>query len=167
MLYINVLLPTMKKKSIISALIFVPLLVISLMTISCASTSKATEEKSTSAKKFEKHPEKGVVYLYRPGRAVGAAVSTQIRVNGLDAGGTGPGTFLRWELTPDIYTFSCFSSESSAVVEIDVKEDEHYFLRQDERIGIAGGRVTLVEQNESTGMEAVNKCKLLVSSYRN
>lgn len=158
----------MKKRNIISASILVPLLAISIMTmISCASTSKASEEKSTAAKYFEKHPEKGVVYLYRTGRAVGAAVSTQIKVNGLDAGGTGPGTFLRWELTPDIYTFSCFSTESSAVVEIDVKANEHYFLRQDERIGIAGGRVTLVEQDESTGMGAVNKCKLLVSSYRN
>ena len=157
----------MNKRNITAALVFIPLMVISLMTISCASTSKASEDKSTTAKEFEKHPEKGVVYLYRPGRAVGAAVSTQIKVNGLDAGGTGPGTFLRWELTPDIYTFSCFSTESSAVVEIDVKANEHYFLRQDERIGIAGGRVTLVEQDESTGMEAVNKCKLLVSSYRN
>jgi len=158
----------MKKRNLTTALVFIPLLTISIMTmISCASTSKATEEKSTTAKKFEKHPEKGVVYLYRPGQAQRAAASTQIKVNGLDAGGTGPGTFLRWELTPDTYTFSCFSTESSAVVEIEVKANEHYFLRQDERLGIAGGRVTLVEKDEDTGMSGVNKCKLLVSSYRN
>ncbi len=146
---------------------FLLLIALALFINSCASTSKATEEKSEDVKKFEKLADKGVVYLYRPGRAVGAASSTQIKVNGLDAGGTGPGTFFRWELTPGIYTFSCFSTESTAVVEVEVKANEHYFLRQDERIGISGGRVTLVKQNEATGIEAVKKCTLLVSSYRN
>ena len=37
---------------------------------------------------FEKNPEKGIVYLYRPGKAVGAVLKTQIRVNGQEAGGT-------------------------------------------------------------------------------
>ena len=146
---------------------FLLLIAFALFLHNCASTSKATSEKGEEAKQFEKLADKGVVYLYRPGRAVGAAVSTQIKVNGLDAGGTGPGTFFRWELSPGIYTFSCFSTESSAVAEIDVKANEHYFLRQDERIGVTGGRVTLVKQDEKKGIEAVKKCKLLLSTYRN
>ncbi len=146
---------------------FLLLIVAALFVYSCASTSKATAEKSESAKQFIKLPDKGVVYLYRPGRAVGAATSSEIRVNGKLAGGTGPGTFFKWELTPGTYTFSTSSVESSAVIELDVKANEHYFLRQDERIGIAGGRVTLVEQSESAGIEGVKKCKLLVSAYRN
>jgi len=156
----------MNKTKLTTALIFIPLLVISMMTISCASTSKATGEKSTAAKKFEKHPEKGVVYLYRPGRAVGAAASSQIKINGIDAGGTGPGTFFRWELTPGTYAFSAFTTESSTVIEVDVKANEHYFIRQDERLGLASGRVTMVVQDEATGMTGVNNCKLLVSAYR-
>ena len=146
-------------------LIPVALLVV-LMVNSCASTSKATEDRSLEAKKFEKHPEKGIVYLYRPGRAVGAAVSTQIKINGIDAGGTGPGTFFRWELTPGIYAFSASSTESSAVVEVDVKANEHYFIRQDERIGLNSGRVTLVVQDENTGKSGVENCRLLVSAFR-
>ena len=146
-------------------LIPVALLVI-MMLNSCASTSKATEDRSSEAKKFEKHPEKGVVYLYRPGRAVGAAASTQIKINGIDAGGTGPGTFFRWELTPGVYAFSAFSTESSAVVEVDVKANELYFIRQDERLGINSGRVTMVVQDEQTGKSGVESCKLLVSAFR-
>lgn len=156
----------MNTRNVTTALVFIPLLVISLMTISCASTSKATEEKSTAAKQFETHPEKGVVYIYRPGRAVGAAASTQIKINGIDAGGTGPGTFFRWELTPGTYAFSAFTTESSTVIEVDVKANEHYFIRQDERLGLASGRVTMVVQDETTGMAGVKNCKLLVSAYR-
>jgi predicted small secreted protein len=41
------------------------LLLASLLINSCASASKASEDRSQAAKQFEKHPEKGVVYLYR------------------------------------------------------------------------------------------------------
>ena len=146
---------------------FFPVAIMTFLLInSCASTSKATEDRSQAAKQFEKHPEKGVVYLYRPGRAVGAAVSTQIKINGIDAGGTGPGTFFRWELNPDTYAFSAFTAESSTVIELDVKAGEHYFIRQDERLGLNSGRVTMVEQDEATGMAGVQNCTLLVSAYR-
>ena len=110
--------------------------------------------------------DKGVVYLYRPGRFVGAAASSQIKINGTDAGGTGPGTFFRWELTPDTYAFSAFTTESSTVIEVDVKAGEHYFIRQDERLGLSSGRVTMELKDEAAGQKGVNDCKLLVSAYR-
>jgi uncharacterized protein DUF2846 len=143
------------------------IVVLGIALAGCASTSKATVDKSDAAKSFSKSSELGVVYVYRPGRAVGAATQTQIKINGQDAGGTGPGTFFRWELPAGNYKFSCFSVESSAVVDVDVKAGEHYFLRQDERLGINGGRVTLKKVDEKTGMEAVKKYKLLVSTYQN
>jgi len=49
---------------------------------------------------------------------------------------------------------------------VDVKANEHYFIRQDARLGISSGRVTMVIQDESTGMSAVKNCQLLVSAYR-
>lgn len=147
--------------------LLIPLALMAIIMInSCASTSKASADHSEDAKKFEKHPEKGVVYLYRPGRAVGAAASSQIKINGIDAGGTGPGTFFRWELTPGTYAFSAFTTESSAVVEVDVEANELYFIRQDERLGLSSGRVTIVLQDEKTGKSGVEGCKLLVSAYR-
>ena len=77
----------MKYKTLIylSAVLMFPLF------IACAGASKATQEKSDAVKEFAKLEDKGIAYLYRPGRAVDAAVQTQIKVNGLDAGGTAPG----------------------------------------------------------------------------
>ena len=132
----------------------------------CASTAKSSSEKDQEAKEFITNSDKGIIYLYRPGRAVGAAVQTQIKINGLDAGGTGPSTYFKWDLDPGTYVFSCYTSESSAAVELEVKANELYFLRQDTRIGLSSGRVTLKEVDESTGTEAVKKYKLLISTYK-
>lgn len=142
------------------------LLLVSLLFIGCASTSKAPMDQSDAAKNFEIPQGKGVVYLYRPGRMLNAASQTPIKVNGIDAGGTGPGTFFRWELTPGTYAFSCNTKESSAIVELNVEENSHYFLRQDERVGVTSGRVTLREVDEKEGKKAVKKHKLLLSTYR-
>ncbi len=132
---------------------------------SCASTSKATAEKSEDAKTFAAPNDKGSVYLYRTGRAVGAAVQLAVQVNSKDAGGTGPGTFFKWDLKPGTYTFASSTGESSAVIQIEVKPGELYFIRQDSRIGLDKGRVTLVEVDSKKGMSEVKNCKLLVSSY--
>ncbi|MBS2209898.1 DUF2846 domain-containing protein [Carboxylicivirga mesophila] len=147
-------------KKLIFALAVIPLL------IGCAGTSKAPVEHSNEAKQFEKHPEKGIVYVYRTGRVVGAAGQIQVKINGIDAGGTGPATFFRWELEPGTYSFMSYTPESSKVVELNVEAGQHYFLRQDARMGVSAGRVTLVEKDEQTGMKEVNDCKLLVSAYR-
>ena len=131
----------------------------------CTGTSKASEEKSEAAKSFDKSEERGTVSLYRTGRAVGAAGSTQVKVNGQDAGGTGPSTFFKWDLKPGTYTFSAFTAESSKVVEIDVKAGEQYSIRLDDRMGLSSGRVTLKIVDDSKGKAEVKKCKLLVSAY--
>ena len=66
--------------------------------IGCATTSTVSVEESEAAKSFEPLPDRGTVFLYRSGRAVGAASSIEVRVNTQTAGGTGPGTFFRWDL---------------------------------------------------------------------
>ena len=144
--------------------LFIILMTGFLMT-GCASTSKAPEEKSQAAKSFESPENKGTVFLYRTGRAVGAAGQLSVKVNGLDAGGTGPGTFFRWDLTPGVYTFLSSTTESSATVQLDVKAGQTYFIRQDARMGIQSGRVTMIEVDPEKGKSEVKECKLLVSSY--
>lgn len=143
------------------ATIFILMIVVT----NCASTSKATSDKSDEAKSFSAPSDRGTVYIYRTGRMVGAAGQLQIKVNGMEAGGTGPGTFFKWDLKPGTYTFSSFTGESSAVVQVDVKAGEVYFLRQDARMGIDSGRVTLVEVDSKKGQTEVQNCKLLVSAY--
>ena len=133
--------------------------------VNCAGTSKASTEKSDAAKSFEASDGKGAVYLYRTGRMVGAGVATQVKVNGMDAGGMGPNTFFKWDLKPGTYTFSAFTAESSKVVQLDVKAGEQYFIRLDDRMGISSGRVTLKTVSDSKGKSEIKKGKLLVSAY--
>ena len=142
-----------------------PLTVLGYFVTSCASTSKAPESKSNEAKTFEAPAGKGTVFVYRPGRMVGAAGQLQVKVNSTDAGGTGPGTFFRWDLNPGTYTFASSTGESSAVVQLEVKAGEVYYLRQDARMGVGGGRVTIKEVDDRKGRNEVKDCKLLVSSY--
>ena len=144
---------------------FIPIITIIYFITACASTSKAPEAKSTEAKLFQAPSGKGTVFLYRTGRAVGAAGQLAVKINSIDAGGTGPGTFFRWDFNPGTYTFSSSTGESSAVIQIDVKEGQVYFIRQDARLGIDNGRVTMKEVDQNKGEGEVKNCKLLVSSY--
>ena len=143
----------------------IPILVLTYIVSSCASTSKATEDKSNEAKSFTVSNDKGTVYLYRTGRAVGAAGQLMVKVNSTDAGGTGPGTFFKWDLKPGTYTFASSTGESSAVIQIDVKAGYMYYIRQDARMGLDKGRVTMKEVDSKKGQNEVSNCKLLVSSY--
>ena len=114
-----------------------------------------------------KIPQKGTVFLYRTGRAVGAVVKTQIKVNGRDAGGIGNNSYFEWELEPGVYTFSCYTKESNPIIEIDVKPNETYYIRQDQRMGLTNdGRVTLKRVEESKATKEMKKAKKLVTSYR-
>jgi hypothetical protein len=149
----------MKRLSFALLLIALPAL------FSCASTSKAPAELDAAAKSYSAPADKGVVYLYRLGRAVGAATTTQIRVNSVDAGGTGPGTFFTWELKPGRYTFSANTTESSQTIQLEVEAGKVYFIEQIERIGLAGGRIQLEQRDEATGKKNVSKLKMIVSSY--
>lgn len=132
---------------------------------SCASTSKASSERSEAAKSFSAPSDKGTVYLYRTGRVVGAAGQLSVKVNGQPAGGTGPGTFFKWDLNPGTHTFLSATGESSAVVQIDVKAGKVYYIRQDARMGIDSGRVSMKEVSSGKGQSEIKSCKLLVSSY--
>jgi len=138
---------------------------ITLVLLGCATTSKAPSEKSEEAKSFEAPENKGSVFLYRTGRVVGAAGQLGVKVNGIDAGGTGPSPFFRWDLNPGTYTFLSSTGESSATVQLNVEAGEVYFIRQDARMGISSGRVSMEEVDSNKGRNEVKDCKLLVSSY--
>ncbi len=137
----------------------------STLFISCASVSKAPAEKSDAAKSFKAPADRGTVYLYRTGRAVGAAGQLSVKINGQEAGGTGPGSFFKWDFKPGVYTFLSSTPESSATQQIDVKAGEVYFIRQDARMGVSSGRVTMKIVDDKKGKDEVKGCKLLVSSF--
>jgi len=135
------------------------------LVIGCAGTSKAPSEDTEAAMSFEVPDDKGVVYLYRLGRAVAAANVSIVKVNSLEAGGTGPSTFFRWELKPGTYTFSASTGESSKTVQLQVEAGKLYFIEQNIRLGLSEGRVQLKEVDEKTGKKNIQGMKMLVSAY--
>jgi hypothetical protein len=143
----------------------ISIIILSVFLTNCAGTSKTPESKSAEAKNFDVPSDRGSVYLYRTGRMVGAAGQLMVKVNNMDAGGTGPGTFFKWDLKPGTYTFASSTGESSAIIQIEVKAGEMYFIRQDARLGLDTGRVTMKEVSDSKGKKEIASLKLLVSSY--
>ena len=138
----------------------------SLLLTDCASTSKSSAENDAAAKTFATSETKGIVYLYRPGRAFAGSIQTPIKINGLDAGGAGPGTYFKWELQPGKYTVSSATQGSSAVVELDVEPGKLYFLMQDYKFDVVmGAKVTIENTDAGKGKKAVEKSKLLISPY--
>lgn len=141
-------------------------LLIAIVALSgCAKTSKAPAEQHEAAMAFEVPDDRGVVYLYRSGKAIGAAGTIEVKVNGQTAGGTGPSTFFRWELKPGSYTFYSITGEASATVALEVDAGQIYFIQQDARMGLNSGRVNMKEVDEKTGMGYVQNMKMLVSAY--
>ena len=58
-----------------------PFLILFIIAYACASTSKAPESNSNEAKSFVAPDSKGSVFLYRTGRALGAAGQLMVKVN--------------------------------------------------------------------------------------
>ena len=134
--------------------------------LGCASISKSPESASLDAKTFAPPEDRGSVFLYREGRAVGAAVQYQVKVNGMDAGGTGSGTFFRWDLKPGTYALASSTTESSAAVQVEVEVGKLYFFKQMSLLGLKdGGRIFINPVDEPTGKMAVSELQLLVSAY--
>jgi len=148
-----------------SRLLLLPLMAMLPLLVDCASVSKAPEEDSAAAKAFETSDDRGAVYLYRTGRAIGAAGTTGVRVNSQEAGGLGPGSFFRWELAPGKYTFLSSTGESSATVALDVEAGKLYFIEQVARIGLNEGRVTMKQVDEDKGKSALKNLTMAVSAY--
>ena len=149
-----------------SLLFCVFLILGSIFLFSCASVPKASESADLEAKNFTPLTDKGSVFLYRTGRALGAALQYQVKVNGIDAGGTGPGTYFRWDLKPGNYSISSSTTESSATVQVKVETGKLYFYEQYNKLGLTqGGRIFINEVDEETGKAVVTGLKLLVSAY--
>ena len=107
--------------------LFIIILIIISM-FGCANVSIAPESSSDEAKLFNVPEDKGVVYLYRTDRAIGAALQYMVKINGIDAGGTGPGKLFKWELNPATFTIASSTNESSATVQVNVETGKLHFF---------------------------------------
>jgi len=87
-----------------------------------------------------------------------------VKINGSDAGGTGPGSFFRWELKPATYTIASSTTESSATAQVNVEAGKQYFFKQTARMGLTqGGRISVEEVTEETGKKAITDYKIMIS----
>jgi hypothetical protein len=133
--------------------------------IGYASSSKAPAQESEAAKSLDIPAGRGLVYLCRTGKAIGAGNSIEVKVNGQPAGGTGPSMFFRWALKPGSYNFYSSTSESSATVALQVEAGKVYFVEQIARLGVNSGRVSMNEVDQQKGESMIQSMQLLVSAY--
>jgi len=139
----------MKKRSLVLLLLLIGLFLLS----SCAS--------GPAFKKVETIPENmGLVYIYRPGKAMGAAVSYQVKANGVPIIRLNPGGYYAYLAKPGEIEFSA-KTESTSSITIDVKPGETYYLKGTIGIGFFVGRPHLVVVTPEVGEQEVVKCKLL------
>lgn len=143
----------MKRKSLVSALILIFLLGGLLLIPNCATGPKFT--------KIEIIPENmGLVYIYRPGKVMGAAVSYQIKANGVPITRVNPGGYYAYLAKPGEIEFLA-KTESSSSITIDVKPGETYYIKGTVGVGFFVGRPHLVLVPTEVGEKEIEKCKLL------
>jgi len=139
----------MKKRSLVLLLLLIGLFLLS----SCAT--------GPAFKKIETIPENmGLVYIYRPGKAMGAAVSYQVKANGVPITRLNPGGYYAYLAKPGEIEFSA-KTESTSSITIDIKPGETYYLKGTVGIGFFVGRPHLVVVTPEVGEKEIVKCKLL------
>jgi len=143
----------MKSKSFVLILILTSLLVGLLLFPGCASGPKFT--------KIQAIPDSmGLVYIYRPGKLIGGAVSYQVNANGTSITRLGSGGYFPYFAKPGEIEFSA-KTESTSSITLDVKSGQTYYIKGTVGIGILVGRPHLVLVPADLGEKEIVECKLL------
>jgi hypothetical protein len=110
--------------------------------------------------KIEKIPEDtGLVYIYRPGSAFGAAVSYDVKANGNPITHLTPGGYYAYLAKPGEIEFSA-KTESTSSLTLDVKAGQTYYIKGTVGVGIIVGRPRLALVTAEIGEKEIVKCKL-------
>jgi len=144
----------MRKNSLIlSRFILMGLLIGLFLLPSCAT--------GPAFKKIETIPDNmGLVYIYRPGKMMGAAVSYKVRANGVVITTLTPGGYYPYITKPGEVEFSA-KTEATSSVTIDVKPGETHYIKGTIGVGFLVGRPHLVVVPPEVGEKEVMNCKLL------
>jgi len=143
----------MKRKSLnLPTFLFLSILIGFLPLLGCAAGPAFT--------KIEKIPEDaGLVYIYRPGSAFGAAVSYDVKANGIPVTRLTPGGYYPHFAKPGETEFSA-KTESTSSITLDVKAGQTYYVKGTVGVGILVGRPHLVLVPAEIGEKEIVKCKL-------
>jgi hypothetical protein len=144
----------MKKHSLILSRFILMALVIGLFLLTSCATGPAF-------KKIETIPENmGLVYIYRSGKMMGAAISYKLRANGVVVTTLTPGGYYPYITKPGEIEFSA-KTEATSSVTIDVKPGETHYIKGTIGVGFLVGRPHLVVVPTDVGEKEIAKCKLL------
>jgi hypothetical protein len=143
----------MKKRILVlSALILVSLLIGLVLFSSCAT--------GPAFIKIETIPEDmGLVYIYRPGKAMGSGVSYQVKANGIPIFRLRAGGYYAYFAKPGEIEFSA-KTESTSSITLDVKAGQTYYLKGTVGVGFFVGRPHLLVVSAEVGEKEIVKCKL-------
>jgi hypothetical protein len=146
----------MKRKHLsLSTFLLLSLLIGFLPLLSCA-----TGPGLPPFTKIEKIPDDtGLVYIYRPGSAFGAAVSYNVKANGIPIATLTPGVYYPYFAKPGEIEFSA-KTESTSSITLDVKPGQTYYIKGTVGVGIIVGRPRLALVSTEVGEKEIIKCKL-------
>ncbi len=111
--------------------------------------------------KIEKIPEdQGLVYLYRPSKGFGGAVSYDVKANGIVVTTLHNGGYYPHFAKPGEIEFLA-QTESKSSVTINVKAGQTYYLKGTVGIGFFVGRPHLTVVPAEVGEKEIAECKLI------
>ncbi|MEW6571700.1 MAG: DUF2846 domain-containing protein [Nitrospirota bacterium] len=111
--------------------------------------------------KTDKIPEEmGMVYIYRPSKGFGAAITPDVYANGFVITTLYNGGYYPYLTKPGEIEFSA-KTESTSAVTLDIKPGQIYYLKGYIGIGFFVGRPHLTVVSPEVGEKEIAECKLI------
>lgn len=134
-----------------------------LMVTSCASVPLAPVEEDTMAKQFSPAEGKCLVYVVRPARGVGIAITITPVIDKQMVGALREKTYAVAEVEPGKHVVALGGSgmESSSAVTIQAEAGHVYFVQVYPKMGMFAARSGVEQMSEEEGKKLVQKSKLI------
>ena len=119
--------------------------------LGCAVEGPAFQEATAS-------PQKSVIYLYRPNKVLGSAVTGTVNCGDYSIA-LGNGGYHPFTVDPGTVRCSVFS-ESTSSVEINAEPGKEYYVKESTGWGVLAARYYLEIPDTGVGPEEIRDCKL-------
>lgn len=142
---------------------FLLLILCSLIFTGCASVNMAPASQDSRAKNFKPEAEKATIYVYR-NETFGAAVKMPVLLNGYHIADTIANSYLAMSVSAGNYQVTS-KTENDSTVDLKVESEKNYFIWQEVKMGVWGGRSQLQVVSEEKGKAGVLECKLVQQKH--
>lgn len=131
-----------------------PLAGLSLLLTGCATLG----EKYTPAAAVPAN--RAAVYVYRPGKFVGGALSPNVQANGVPLSDLNAGGYFVYFAAPGELTLTA-RTEATTSVTLDIKAGETYYVQGSIGVGFFVGHPHLVIVSRDVGEKEIKDCKVI------